>query len=116
MFPSKIVTAAVIGITSSNRGLGFEFARQYLSDGWQVLATCRDPTSARELKKLSKGADGQLAVFAMDVTDSDGIRKAATHFKEYPIAQRRRRMVYDRAAVEKTPVPSGDLFRSIGWW
>jgi NAD(P)-dependent dehydrogenase (short-subunit alcohol dehydrogenase family) len=75
----------IVLITSSNRGLGFEFARQYLSDGWQVLATCRDPTSARELKELAKGADGKLAVFAMDVTDSDSIRKAATHFKDVPI-------------------------------
>ena len=30
-------------ITGANRGLGFEFARQYLADGWNVYAACRDP-------------------------------------------------------------------------
>jgi NAD(P)-dependent dehydrogenase (short-subunit alcohol dehydrogenase family) len=36
-------------ITGANRGLGLEFARQYLADGWQVYAACRDPSSASEL-------------------------------------------------------------------
>jgi NAD(P)-dependent dehydrogenase (short-subunit alcohol dehydrogenase family) len=26
-------------ITGANRGLGFAFARQYLTDGWQVYAS-----------------------------------------------------------------------------
>jgi NAD(P)-dependent dehydrogenase (short-subunit alcohol dehydrogenase family) len=36
-------------ITGANRGLGFEFARQYLGDGWRVFAACRDPASASKL-------------------------------------------------------------------
>jgi NAD(P)-dependent dehydrogenase (short-subunit alcohol dehydrogenase family) len=39
-------------ITGSNRGLGFEFARQYLAEGWRVHAACRDPNSAGELRRL----------------------------------------------------------------
>ena len=39
-------------ITGANRGLGLEFARQYLADGWQVYAACRDPDSASELRRL----------------------------------------------------------------
>ena len=31
-------------ITGANRGLGLEFARQYLADGWQVYAACRGNT------------------------------------------------------------------------
>jgi NAD(P)-dependent dehydrogenase (short-subunit alcohol dehydrogenase family) len=30
-------------ITGANRGLGLEFARQYLAYDWQVYAACRDP-------------------------------------------------------------------------
>ena len=30
-------------ITGANRGIGLEFTRQYAADGWQVLATCRNP-------------------------------------------------------------------------
>ena len=32
-------------ITGANRGLGLEFARQYLADEWRVYAACRDPAS-----------------------------------------------------------------------
>jgi NAD(P)-dependent dehydrogenase (short-subunit alcohol dehydrogenase family) len=31
-------------ITGANRGIGLEFARQYCRDGWNVVATVRDPT------------------------------------------------------------------------
>ena len=44
-------------ITGANRGLGLEFARQYLADGWQVYAACRDPASASELRQLEDAGD-----------------------------------------------------------
>jgi NAD(P)-dependent dehydrogenase (short-subunit alcohol dehydrogenase family) len=31
-------------ITGANRGIGFEFARQYAADGWTVIATAREPS------------------------------------------------------------------------
>lgn len=31
-------------VTGANRGLGLEFARQYAADGWDVIATCREPS------------------------------------------------------------------------
>jgi len=30
-------------ITGANRGMGLEFARQYSADGWDVIATAREP-------------------------------------------------------------------------
>ena len=27
-------------ITGASRGLGLEYARQYVDDGWRVIATC----------------------------------------------------------------------------
>ncbi len=39
-------------ITGANRGIGLEFARQYASDGWEVIATARDPSGANELNAL----------------------------------------------------------------
>ena len=62
-------------ITGANRGLGFEFARQYLADGWQVYAACRDPASASELRRL---AEDKLRILAIDLTDPASIRAAAT--------------------------------------
>ncbi len=32
---------STILITGANRGLGLEFANQYATDGWEVLATSR---------------------------------------------------------------------------
>ena len=63
-------------ITGANRGLGLEFTRQYLADGWQVFATCRDPASANELQRLAQKACGKLAIVAMDVTDAQSVRAA----------------------------------------
>jgi NAD(P)-dependent dehydrogenase (short-subunit alcohol dehydrogenase family) len=65
-------------ITGANRGLGFEFARQYLADGWQVYAACRDPASASEIRRLAEDSYGKLRILAMNVTDQASIRAAAT--------------------------------------
>ena len=64
-------------VTGANRGLGLEFTRQYLADGWQVFATCRDPASANELQRLTQKAGGKLAIVAMDVTDAKSVQAAA---------------------------------------
>ena len=56
-------------ITGANRGLGLEFTRQYINDGWRVFAACRDPACASELQRLAKDAGGKLAIVAMDVTE-----------------------------------------------
>jgi NAD(P)-dependent dehydrogenase (short-subunit alcohol dehydrogenase family) len=58
-------------ITGANRGLGVEFARQYLADGWQVYAACRDPESASELRRLADASDHKLRTITLDVTDAD---------------------------------------------
>ena len=64
-------------ITGANRGLGLEFARQYLADGWQVDAACRDPDSASELRRLADGSGHKLRIIALDVTDPSSIKAAA---------------------------------------
>jgi NAD(P)-dependent dehydrogenase (short-subunit alcohol dehydrogenase family) len=64
-------------ITGANRGLGLEFARQYLADGWQVYATCRDPGSAAELNELAAASGNKLRILAMDVTDPASVKAAA---------------------------------------
>jgi NAD(P)-dependent dehydrogenase (short-subunit alcohol dehydrogenase family) len=65
-------------ITGASRGLGLEFAHQYLSDGWRVLATCRNPTGAEKLTRLAKNAGDNLTILAIDVTKPEIIREAAT--------------------------------------
>ena len=56
-------------ITGANRGLGLEFARQYLADNWRVIATCRDPANAPALHALKGG----IELHAFEATDSRAI-------------------------------------------
>ena len=55
----------VVLVTGANRGIGLEFARQYLVDGWRVIATVRDPKRADALRSLP----GKAEIHALDVTD-----------------------------------------------
>jgi NAD(P)-dependent dehydrogenase (short-subunit alcohol dehydrogenase family) len=64
-------------ITGANRGLGFEFARQYLADGWQVYAACRNPQSTSELRRLAGASDDKLQILALDVIDPVSVQAAA---------------------------------------
>jgi NAD(P)-dependent dehydrogenase (short-subunit alcohol dehydrogenase family) len=74
-------------ITGANRGIGFEFARQYLADGWQVYAACRDPDSASELRRLADDSDDKLQILALDVTDPVSVQAAAAKLDGQAIAQ-----------------------------
>jgi NAD(P)-dependent dehydrogenase (short-subunit alcohol dehydrogenase family) len=64
-------------ITGANRGLGLEFTRQYLADGWQVIAACRNPGAAQALLPLEDNSRGSLTVIAMDVADATSVQRAA---------------------------------------
>ena len=58
-------------ITGANRGLGLEFTRQYVQDGWRVIGCCRDPAAAGELAET--GAE----VIKLDVTQAADVSAAA---------------------------------------
>ena len=72
-------------ITGANRGLGFEFARQYLGDGWRVIAASRNPVTSSELRRLAQESGGKLNIVAMDVTDAESVRNTATQLKDVTI-------------------------------
>jgi NAD(P)-dependent dehydrogenase (short-subunit alcohol dehydrogenase family) len=59
-------------ITGANRGLGFEFARQYAEAGWKVIGTARRPDAATELKALD------VRVMQLDVTDQKSVDRLAS--------------------------------------
>src|SRR5258708_36934238 len=64
-------------ITGAGRGLGFELARQYAADGWQVIGIVRDPKAGARLSALGKGVEVHLA----DVTDRAAIARLAKDLK-----------------------------------
>ena len=75
----------VVLVTGANRGLGLEFSRQYAAEGWQVLAACRTPDEAGELKKLEADSGGRVRVLPMDVMDITSVKAAAGVIGKEPI-------------------------------
>lgn len=61
-------------ITGANRGIGLEFARQYAADGWDVVATAREPGEADELKALDNVRVEQLELLELDAIANFGSR------------------------------------------
>lgn len=72
-------------ITGASRGIGLEFVRQHLADGWQVYATCRKPASAERLTALQPDAPGRLHIVQMDVTDASEVRSVADQLRGRPL-------------------------------
>jgi len=70
---------ATILITGANRGLGLEFARQYLAEGDAVIAATRNPGAAHRLRQLERDSKGRLSVVEADVADSASVRRAAAN-------------------------------------
>ena len=58
-------------ISGANRGLGLEFVRQYVADGWEVVAGCRRPDEADALQALAR--DGRVEVHALDVAEANAV-------------------------------------------
>jgi NAD(P)-dependent dehydrogenase (short-subunit alcohol dehydrogenase family) len=74
-------SAGCVLVTGANRGLGLEFVRQYAADGAQVVATCRTPDEADDLRAVP----GDVEVLRLDVTDDDDVEAVATHLAGRPI-------------------------------
>ncbi len=63
-------------ITGSNRGIGLGLARHYAADGWNVIATARNPDKADELQQLAATYPA-FHIAVLDVTDLDQIQRLA---------------------------------------
>ncbi|XP_062257770.1 C-signal [Platichthys flesus] len=78
------MAAPVALIQGSSRGLGLEFCRHILRNraSAAVIATCRDPDGAAELRGLEAQHPGRLTVLRLDVSREEDIRGAAQRVKE----------------------------------
>jgi NAD(P)-dependent dehydrogenase (short-subunit alcohol dehydrogenase family) len=76
--------APTVLITGANRGLGLEFARQYAGLGWNVIATCRDPQAAADLRRLAANHQ-QLVIEPLDVTRDKEVAALAKRYANQPI-------------------------------
>lgn len=63
-------------ITGSNRGIGLALVKAFLKSNHLVLAGCRNPEKAGELKELAAAAPDHLKIFRIDLEDAPGIESA----------------------------------------
>lgn len=72
------VAASCALITGANRGLGLEFARQLLKrPGFEIVACCRSPDKADDLKKLQSENEGRVQILKLEMTSDDDVAEVA---------------------------------------
>lgn len=64
-------------ITGANRGIGLGLARQFLSRGWRVIATCRRSESTGDLADLARAHPDHCVVTALEVRDAVSVAALA---------------------------------------
>ncbi len=89
--------APVVLITGANRGIGFEFARQYAARGWQVIATARNPAQADALQSLA-AERANVRIEPLDVTDLAAIDALAARYAGQPVD-----VLINNAAISGSP-------------
>jgi len=65
-------------ITGANRGIGLELTRCYAARGDTVIACCRSPEHAEDLRQLQYQTDARVKIYDLDVTDSTSIAALKT--------------------------------------
>jgi NAD(P)-dependent dehydrogenase (short-subunit alcohol dehydrogenase family) len=71
-------------ITGASRGIGLELVRQYASDGYHVIATCRRPDQATELGALADASDA-ITVYKLNVASEPELETLAATLEGVPI-------------------------------
>ena len=74
-----------IFITGANRGLGLGLVKLYAKNGWDVIASCRNPQSSIELKDLANKKNNNIKVYSLDVEDLNSIESLAKELQNIPI-------------------------------
>ena len=78
------VAEPTVLITGSNKGIGFFFVQGYAERGWKVIATCRNPAGADQLKEYA-AKHSNIVIEELDVTDFDEIESLAEKYRDTPI-------------------------------
>jgi NAD(P)-dependent dehydrogenase (short-subunit alcohol dehydrogenase family) len=64
-------------ITGANRGIGLELARVFARRDWEVIACCRRPEEALDLRAIEAESQGGLTIRQLDVARDDEISSLA---------------------------------------
>ena len=72
-------------VTGTNKGIGLEIVRQYLKEGFKVIATCRNLNKIDNLNKLLYSFPGMISVYQMELLDEKSIESFSSKIKDIPI-------------------------------
>ena len=97
---AQTVDTPTVLITGSNRGLGFEWTKQYAAKGWNVIATCRTPEKADALQSLAEEYDN-ITIERLDVLNHVMIDALSEKYKDRPID-----VLLNNAGMSGSPSPT----------
>lgn len=95
-------------ITGANRGLGFEFVKQYAAEGWKVIATARKPDTATNLQALAE-INSNIVIEQLDVRDLAMVDALAEKYTDQPID-----VLLNNAGISGSPDPQ-QMFRRLNY-
>jgi len=72
-------------VTGTNKGIGLEFARQYLNEGFKVIATCRNLSKLDGLNGLVNSFPDKISIYQMELLDEKSIEDFSLEIKDIPI-------------------------------
>jgi NAD(P)-dependent dehydrogenase (short-subunit alcohol dehydrogenase family) len=72
-------------VTGSNRGIGLALAREFAGHGWRVIACCRRPEEAAELRQAAAEAEGRIRIERLDVAVPEQVGELAARLREEAI-------------------------------
>ena len=67
-------------VTGSDRGIGLALAQEFTARGWKVIATCRHPADATQLKAFA-ASHSSVVMETLDVTDNAAIDALAQKYR-----------------------------------
>jgi NAD(P)-dependent dehydrogenase (short-subunit alcohol dehydrogenase family) len=74
------VTRTIL-ITGASRGIGLALAKEFADRGWRVIACCRRPEAAKELREAAARETAHLRIEKLDVTDPDQVLALASRLR-----------------------------------
>ena len=72
-------------VTGTNKGIGLEIVRQYLEEGFKVIATCRNLSKLDNLNELLNSFPDMISVYQMELLDEKSIESFSSKIKNIPI-------------------------------
>lgn len=73
-------TIKTVLITGCSQGIGLEFVKHYVSQGWKVIATARNPSQSEGLQN-----SGASLIEPLDVTKDESIAQLVERLKDEPV-------------------------------